>query len=196
MENLNHRGSITLFIGPMFSGKSTSLITELNKYTYGFKVCMFRPSIDTRTFISHSSNISKKVDVFSVSSLKQSNIDNYHVIGVDELQFFSLEDINTIVEWADINKKMIFCAGLDGDFKRKKFGYTLDLIPYCDIVHKINSKCALCTEMYSKDPNWSLYINDAAFTGRKTNDLQQIVIGDSDIYIPLCRNHHIKNNNQ
>ena len=40
--------------------------------------------------------------------------------------------------------KKVYVCGLDGDFKRKKFGQILDLIPMCDKVEKLTSLCSLC----------------------------------------------------
>jgi thymidine kinase len=80
----------------------------------------------------------------------------------------------------DMNKNVYVC-GLDGDFKRKRFGDLLDLIPICDSVTKLHSRCDMCH-------------NNAAFSHRLTNETLQVVIGSSN-YVPLCRTCYKKTNN-
>ena len=70
--------------------------------------------------------------------------------------------------------KYVYVCGLDGDFRRKKFGQMLDLIPFCDEVDKLYSKCHICS-------------GKAPFTKRITQEEGQVVIGSSN-YVPLCRN--------
>ena len=50
------------------------------------------------------------------------------------------------------NKKQVYICGLDGDFKRDKFGKMLDLIPLCDKVTKLSAICVKCkhTAIFSK----------------------------------------------
>jgi len=75
-----------------------------------------------------------------------------------------------------LNKnKLIYICGLDGDFKRNKFGNLLDLIPICDKVYKLRSLCANCKNG-----------TRAIFTKRLIDNDSQKVIG-SDIYVPVCR---------
>ena len=79
------------------------------------------------------------------------------------------------------NKKVYVC-GLDGDYKRNKFGDILDLISISDDVVKLKSICTKCEK-------------DAIFTHRKTTDNKtQTLIGDN-IYEPLCRYCYNKANN-
>ena len=66
-------------------------------------------------------------------------------------------------------------AGLDGDFKRKKFGSILDIIPLADDVIKIKAICTECMK------------NDAIFTHRLSKETTQTIVGGSELYKPLCR---------
>ena len=74
-----------------------------------------------------------------------------------------------------LKKKLIYICGLDGDFRRQKFGELLDLIPLCDKVYKLRSLCAICRNG-----------TRAIFSKRLIDDNSQKVIG-SDIYQPVCR---------
>ena len=79
-------------------------------------------------------------------------------------------------------KKKVYVCGLDGDFKRKKFGEILDLIPICDKVYKLQSLCALCKNG-----------EKGIFSLRVTEDTGQTLVGVEN-YKPVCRNCYIKNN--
>jgi thymidine kinase len=71
--------------------------------------------------------------------------------------------------------KKVYLCGLDGDFKRHKFGQILDLIPLCDKITKLTSLCSLCKNG-----------TPGIFTKRITDEETQIVVG-VDNYIPVCR---------
>jgi thymidine kinase len=104
------------------------------------------------------------------------------VILVNEGQFFgNLKEF--VVEMLSKNKK-IYVSGLDGDFKREKFGQILDLIPLCDKVTKLTSLCSIC-----KDGTPGI------FSLRLSEQEEQKVIG-SDNYIPVCRKcYNLKSQN-
>ena len=98
----------------------------------------------------------------------------YENIYINEGQFFPdlLEFVQTM------NGKNIYISGLDGDFRRKKIGQILDIIPLCDTVTKLHSRC-VCGK-------------DALFSYRTTQDTQQY-LPDETCYIPLCRTCYEKN---
>ena len=79
----------------------------------------------------------------------------------------------------ELHKKVYVC-GLDGDYRREKIGQLLDLIPMCDKIVKLTSICSLCHGV-------------AIFSHRKTKQVEQYVIGSSDIYVPLCRRCYTEN---
>ena len=88
--------------------------------------------------------------------------------GIEKSKIIIIDDI--------LNKnKLVYICGLDGDFKRKKFGDLLDLIPICDKVYKLRSLCAICKNG-----------TRAIFSKRLIDNDSQKVIG-SDIYVPVCR---------
>jgi thymidine kinase len=114
----------------------------------------------------------KKYTTYSKISSKDTK-----VILINEGQFFgNLKEF--VIEMLYKNKK-IYVSGLDGDFKREKFGQILDLIPLCDKVTKLTSLCSIC-----KDGTPGI------FSLRLSEEEQQKVIG-SDNYIPVCRKCYI-----
>lgn len=197
-----HRGTLYIRIGPMFSGKTTWLNGELtNLADKGFKVLKIIHSDDIRYDVAVSDNsgsthnssyrfLSDKITWVRASSLKNVDISHYHVIGIDESQFFP--DLLEIVEnWVEIKGKHVRVAGLDGDCFKRKFGQTLDLIPICDEIIKLKADCRLCLdELQRSNFRGNILSVVGPFTKRLGSSTSQKDVGGSDKYIPVCRFHH------
>ena len=81
----------------------------------------------------------------------------------------------------NLHKKKVYVAGLDGDFKRRKFGQMLDIISLADDVIKLKSICINCKK------------NEGIFTHRLSNEQQQVLVGNNN-YTSLCRHcYNLKN---
>jgi thymidine kinase len=196
-NNLPVTGYLELYLGPMFSGK-TSKILEIYKQC---KFCNIPVSVinhctDTRY---HESMLSthdqvmipciqtlnlrdiwdnqekeKDIDVdFNETNKNHLQLRNADVILINEGQFF--DDLLPCVESMLRENKKVYIAGLDGDFERKKFGQILDLIPLCDKITKLTSLCGICKNG-----------NAGIFSKRITEEKQQMLIGSSN-YVPVCR---------
>jgi thymidine kinase len=179
-------GYLELILGSMFSGKTTQLVQYYRNYTYiGRKVAVINYLEDKRY---HDSLLSTHdhlmIPCTLVKTLRQlwSNPGNpFHseardadVILINEGQFFpDLYDV--VIEMVEQHRKIVYIAGLDGDYQRNTFGQILDLIPYCDKVVKLQSMCSLCKSG-----------KKGIFSRRITQETSQIVIGSSN-YIPVCR---------
>jgi len=180
-------GSLSIFLGPMYSGKTSKLIEIYNQYTEnGEKVMVINYDKDTRyttepRMVSHDKNSVPCILVSRLSeAFSQDDIDKYRIsrfmesaiVIINECQFFP-----DIVEWVrmvvSIYKKKVYICGLNGDFERKPFGNWMELISFCDSVTKLDSNCRVCK------------INKAIFSHRISNKKEQIMIGNA--YIPLCR---------
>jgi thymidine kinase len=96
-----------------------------------------------------------------------------NVILINEGQFFN--DLYDFIVSMLVQNKKIYVCGLDGDYKRNKFGQMLDIVPLCDKVVKLTSLCGFC-----KDGTRGI------FTNRISLELEQTVVGN-DNYIPSCR---------
>lgn len=113
---------------------------------------------------------------------------HYDIILINEAQFFG--DLKEFIDYfnADSNptRDITICvAGLDGDFKRQKFGQILDIIPLCNKVEKLTANCQgkFCK---GNSNTFNETRNNAIFSKRLTSESDQVVVG-SDIYIPVCR---------
>jgi len=179
--NLN-KGYLEVILGPMFSGKTTELIRIRNRYKHSnIKCCIINHSLDDRyneeyNVVEHmvSHNHLKVPCVYS-KTLKEilSLIIDNDIILINEGQFF--DDLFEVVkQLINVHKKIVYVCGLDGDYKQKKFGQMLDLIPISDSVKKLKGICFQCK------------INDSIFTHRISKEEEQIVVG-VDNYSSLCR---------
>jgi thymidine kinase len=176
-------GELKLFIGPMFSGKSSELIKEIRlARVINMKVLVVKPSIDNRydekMIVSHSFDKEECLTTSELSKIDEI-ITNYDVIIIDEGQFFKdLKEM--VVKWTDVYKKKVIIGSLDGDFMRQPIGSVLELIPYADKCVKLNSLCKICNDG-----------TNAIFSYRLNNNgIEQIKIGGSESYMPLCRKHY------
>ena len=170
-------GFLKLIIGPMYSGKTTAIIniykTLILSKTKHLVINYYEDKrYDEKLLSSHDKvkipclQMRNLTDIFSFSSLKKTE-----VVLINEGQFFNdLKD--SVIKLVNMGKYVYVC-GLDGDFKREKFGQILDLIPFCDEIEKLYSTCHICSKK-------------APFTKRITQEEGQVVIGSSN-YIPLCR---------
>lgn len=197
-----HRGTLYMRVGPMFSGKTTWLNGELTQLAdKGFSVMKITHIDDVRDNVvicdnsgsTHNSSyrsLSNKITCTRVSHLKDIDISNFHVIGVDESQFFP--DLLEIVElWVETLGKHVRVAGLDGDAFKRKFGQTLDLIPISDEVIKLSASCHICLKELEKTGfNGNILTIVGPFTKRINKSTEQKDVGGSDKYIPVCRFHH------
>jgi thymidine kinase len=96
---------------------------------------------------------------------------NSDVILINEGQFFpDIHDV--VVMLVETYKKHVVVCGLDGDFKRIKFGKLCDLIPFCDTITKLQAVCD-CGQ-------------PSIFSHRTSTETAQVLIGSSN-YKPLCR---------
>ncbi|KAH7665498.1 Thymidine kinase protein [Dioscorea alata] len=119
-------GEVHVIIGPMFAGKTTALLRRIqSERDNGRSVVMVKSSKDSRygldCVVTHDG---KKMPCFAVPNLStfrahigHETYNKFDVIGIDEGQFF--EDLyDFCCEAADIDKKTIIIAGLDGDYMR------------------------------------------------------------------------------
>jgi thymidine kinase len=172
------KGSIEVITGSMFSGKTEELIRRLRRSNYaGLKVEIFKPSLDKRysetRVVSHDdkSIVSTPVDNASAILLLAGNVD---VVGIDEAQFFDdsiIEVCNTLAD----NGVRVVIAGLDMDFTGKPFGPMPALLAVAEYVTKVHAICMRCGNL-------------AQYSFRKSAEEQVVLLGEKNIYEPLCRN--------
>jgi len=182
-----HFGYLELFLGPMWAGKSSSLVDIYNiaikhdikclAINHTFDLSSKTVEITTHDNISIPCVSSNTLnDIFNISITD--NILEYEIILINEGQFFP--DLYKWVKYM-VNKqnKNIYIAALDGDYKQTGFTNILQLIPESDKITKLHNLCKQCNS------NWAI------FTHRTCNNTSQIFPG-TEHYIPLCRNCYNK----
>ena len=190
----SNNGYLELFIGPMYAGKTSKLLDIYKQCKFcNISVTVINHSSDTRyddTMLStHDKIMIPCIQTMSLAPIWEKTTDanadsennaRHHnqlqeaeVILINEAQFF--EDLYPVVVSMLNAGKKVYVSGLDGDFKRNKFGQILDLIPLCDKVTKLTSLCSICK---NGEPG--------IFSMRLTSETQQTLIG-SDNYVPVCR---------
>ena len=183
-------GFLHIYLGPMFSGKTTKLIQIFKTRTYiGKKVVVLNYSQDNRysenMLSTHDKMMIPCIFVDTLHDIWKNSTNQYYkeireadTILINEGQFFP-DIYETVLEIVEQHNKEVHICGLDGDFKRNIFGSLLQLIPYCNTVEKLIALCADCRDG-----------TPALFSYRISEEKEQIVIG-SDNYKPVCRNCYI-----
>lgn len=162
----------------MFSAKSTYLIQKLERGIIGGKTaCFCRPKKDTRKFISRSFNNNRfKFDILEIYGTKifETIFKEYDVIAIDELQFYTSEEIEKIIELSiKYYYKDIYIASLNASSEQQTFFNTVKIIPFASKIIYLTAVCNICG-------------NDEAFyTISKKPKSKQIKVGDSE-YMVLC----------
>ena len=181
---------LKLYVGPMFSGKSTKLLQQIDRYKFAQKnVICFKPKMDNRYtsegfIVTHNDVHVKCHLVDSGKELltlfdKENEKNNYSVVAVDEA--FMIDDIAQACLNLFYNKKLdVLVSSID---------LSASLVPFEDVSVLLShathiKKCkAVCTECGA----------DASYTLRKfqvNNSLSEIRVGGSDLYEARCLQHH------
>ncbi len=172
---------IKVICGPMFSGKTKTLIAAIEEEkAKGKTVFVFKPKVDDRfaeeAVVSHDKDRSEdQVQAFRVGRPKEI-LDSYlnaDVIAIDEVQFFDKSIVHVCDKIAN-NGKSVIVAGLDQDYLAQPFGSMPTLLTMADEVIKLNSVCTFCS-------------GRARFSHRISKDAGIVVLGEKDKYVPLCR---------
>jgi len=161
----------------MFSGKTEELIRRIKRAKIARqRVEIFKPAIDVRysslEVVSHDENAIRSTPVENSSNilLLAADVD---VVGIDEAQFFDRHLIEVAVQLANQGIRVII-AGLDMDFRGNPFGPIPGLMAVADYVTKVHAVCVRCGSI-------------AQFSHRLTEKEQIVLLGEKDIYEPLCR---------
>jgi thymidine kinase len=170
----------------MFSSKTTTLISKLDRHTFGQKVLAVNHEMDTRYSIqglqTHDGKSFPCVRVNKLDALfTNPQYVQSHVIGIDEAQFYSdlVESVKFMVEK---DHKIVYVAGLNGSFRREWFGHIQELIPWTDTLTLLNAVCMECND--GKTPGIF-----SKLVVKSNGDDNNILVGGSAQYHAVCRRH-------
>lgn len=173
-----HTGWIEVICGSMFSGKTEELIRRVRRAQIARqKVELFKPSIDTRysdnEIVSHDSQKLPSRVVKDANEIIALSLEA-QVVAIDEAQFYKKNLVKVAKTLANMGKRVII-AGLDTDYRGEPFQPIPELLAIAEYITKTHAICVICG-------------NPANFTQRKTESLDQVLLGTSDIYEARCRN--------
>lgn len=199
---------LTVRFGPMFSGKTTILVHDLEYYADLNKTVIgINNDNDSRSSVNKieankvndldikpikngvvSTHAGKgvytggKVCWVKAKNLLDIDVTNYQYIGVDEAHWF-IDLVDAVKLWLKLNKN-IFISGLDADCLQRPFGDVLKVIPFANQAVKLNAKCHTCLHDNGN-------IVDAPFTRKKGKvDADNITDpGSTDKYEAVCYRH-------
>ena len=167
---------ITTFVGPMFSGKSDSLINIYNKIWNKNIVIAFKPANDSRdeNFIK-SKNWETKIPAFYIKDLSEMRAflegGKYKTVFIDEAQF--LEGDTSVLTDLSVRYDIDFyIAGLNMTSEQNPFGIMPKILAVSNNVQVITGFCEECNK-----PSYYTY-----YDGEKSGD---VLVGDNK-YKSLC----------
>jgi len=180
----HHMGFLHIIFGPMFSGKSTKLINEINTLKmYKKNILIINSDKDIR--VSH--NFIKTHNDIQYKAIKLNDLDEtkvsiiikkYDTVCIDEAQFFP-NLIIFVKKLLEFNIHIIV-TGLNGDTNQNKFGHIIDLIPLANKIDKLSGICTLCNDGTP---------GDFSILKKNQEKKEQILVGGDDMYQCVCRKH-------
>ena len=177
LESAKKAGSIEVICGSMFSGKTEELIRRMKRAQFAKqKVEIYKPCIDVRysedQVVSHDSHSIPSTPIDSPASMLLLSSD-VEVVGIDEAQFFDDTLVDVVQTLANRGIRVII-AGLDTDFLGKPFGPMPALMAVAEDIQKVHAICVKCG-------------SPANHSHRLSANDQLVVLGEKDVYEPLCR---------
>ena len=184
-------GSLTVYAGPMYAGKTTALIAELEAGIEEQKnVLVIKPAIDNRygeeDIVSHDGTSLQKTTGHKVRRLAVSQhletheLENVDLLLIDEAQFFDVLCTNYVSEYLKAGIDVV-AVGLDLDSEGIPFGSMPHLLSLANNVYKLTGLCSVCGD-------------EATRTFRKltVSSTEQVLIGGSETYEPRCLAHWVE----
>lgn len=173
-----------IFTGPMFSSKTTRMLSTLERYKYQKKrIAVFKPKLDDRysrdEVVSHSgwsveaTTITEGADLLEALSEMENAPD---VIAVDET--FMINGIAEVLTWLYRSGFTVVVSTLDISATGKPFSEVEKMMPWATHIKKCSAICTVCGR-------------DAYYTHKKqVDDESEIQVGGAELYEPRCFRHH------
>jgi thymidine kinase len=172
-----------VYAGPMFSAKTTSLLSTLDRYKYqGKRIVIFKPKLDDRYSVDNVSThggwkmpatcVKLGTDILeNLANLEQ----NPHAIAVDEA--FMIPGVADVLIWLYRSGYSIVVSSLDLSASGKPFVEIEKMLPWATKVEKLSAVCTVCNK-------------DAFYTYKKQVGGDEIEIGGVELYEPRCSRCH------
>ena len=162
----------------MFSGKTEELIRRLRRAQFANQqIAIFKPVIDKRysdvEVVSHDFHKITSTPVSTPVEILEKTAPEVQVVGIDEAQFFDETLVEVCQTLANRGVRVIV-AGLDTDYLGQPFGPMPRLMAVAEDVQKVHAICVRCGAL-------------ANHSHRLSKSKYLVVLGEKDVYEPLCR---------
>ena len=177
---MGDKPKLHMFIGPMFSEKTTKLICALRQEARrGHPVGAFKARLDTRyddNFITTHDKIKFPAKVISNGhQLDVALSDSDHqIFGIDEL--FLVDGASSVILKHFIDGKSFYVSSIQISASGNVFDEVQALLPYATEITLCRAVCSKCDQ-------------DALYTERKMSNLEEIAVGGAELYEPRCFKH-------
>lgn len=179
MKNI---GTLAVYWGSMFSGKTSALIEDL--LAVGTGAICFKPAVDNRDSVdlikTHDGIEFPATTVDEASQILYLLDSEITTIGIEEASLFM--DDPTLVPTIEVLRNMgydVIVTGLDMTAEGKPFGQMPTIAAISDDCYKFNTTCVSC-----KETGVIKWANMSHFKGGQKETVE---VGGSDKYEPLCR---------
>lgn len=183
--------------GAMGSSKSANIL--MVRYNYeerGQYAVLLKPRTDNRDgahkiqsrmgLSAPAEYVDEFLDEISQSWTRECEEYRYHgkkvdAVLVDEAQFLSAENIDTLSDLVDFYEIPVICYGLRTDFLNHLFEGSRRLMEIADVIEEVPTVCwcgrrAQCNTRYAD--------------GKIVREGAQIMLGSNESYVALCRKHY------
>ena len=176
------------YYGAMGSSKSANaLMADYNYRERGQKTLLAKTNLDTRdgaTVIRSRIGLQRECELLSdVCKKKDEELKEYDAIIVDEIQFATKQECDFLARIVDELNVPVMTYGLRTDFQLHFFEGSSRMMELADEIKEIKTVCwcgkkAICNARYNENG----IVREGA----------QIMLGENDDYIALCRKHFME----
>ena len=166
-----------IFTGPMFGGKTSRMLSQLERAKYKKKVIkLFNPNIDSRysnkSVVSHNGNRWESIGIDRGEEIYD-HVGKADVVAVDEA--FMIPNVSDVL--LDLYKKgkQVYVSSLQLSSEGTAFPEMVKMFPWAT---KIESCPAVC-----------FCGNDAYYTISLTEKEEEVSVGGKEKYEPRCKEH-------
>lgn len=176
--------------GAMNSGKSIDILkVAFNYEERGQHVLILTSGLDNRYGLNKiKSRVGIEREAFGVNTeenikdlfKKNNDIKSIDCVLVDEVQFFTKEQIYQLSDIVDDYNIPVICYGLRSDFKNEPFSASSYLMAIADKIEELKTIC-FCGNKAT--------VNARIIDDKIVHNGEQIQIGGNESYVSVCRKH-------
>lgn len=170
---------LTLFLGPMFAGKTKALIEAHKCNATNTSTLVVKPIIDNRysgnAIVAHDKTQIPAIGVATLTELKE-RADAITQLYIDEGQFFS--DLGEVCTWFLQRGCHIWVAGLNATYQQRPWKSINDVIALADHIIFIHVPC--CHKCHQRPGVHTILC-------KQQTDASTILIGGFDTYMTVCK---------